>query len=79
MILWCTRFVVVAAVCGPLYTDQVTYSFFSNNSLVADSETIGMSTLTQMSMQREQMQIASDNMNETVNLTAQARQILKKM
>lgn len=38
-----------------------------------------MSTLTQMSMQREQMQIASDNMNETVNLTAHARSILKKM
>lgn len=48
-------------------------------SLVSESESIGMSTLTQMSMQREQMQIASDNMNATVNLTAQARQILKKM
>jgi len=38
-----------------------------------------MSTLTQMGVQREQMQIASDNLNDTVNATAQARMILKKM
>jgi hypothetical protein len=38
-----------------------------------------MSTLTQMGTQREQMQFASDNMNDTVNATAQARRILKQM
>jgi hypothetical protein len=38
-----------------------------------------MSTLTQMTRQREQMQFASDNLNGTVNAMAQARQILKKM
>jgi hypothetical protein len=51
----------------------------STLSLVSDSEMMGMSTLTQMGTQREQMQIASDNMNDTVNATAQARLILKKM
>ena len=48
-------------------------------SLVADSEQIGMSTLTQMSMQREQMQFASDDLNSTINASARARQILKHM
>ena len=51
----------------------------TSTSLVADSEQIGMSTLTQMTRQREQMQFASDNLNGTVNAMAQARQILKKM
>eukprot|EP00547_Thalassionema_nitzschioides_P007884 CAMPEP_0194210936 /NCGR_PEP_ID=MMETSP0156-20130528/9196_1 /TAXON_ID=33649 /ORGANISM="Thalassionema nitzschioides, Strain L26-B" /LENGTH=207 /DNA_ID=CAMNT_0038938353 /DNA_START=111 /DNA_END=731 /DNA_ORIENTATION=- len=50
-----------------------------SQAVLAETEQIGMSTLTQMSSQREQMQSASDNMNETLNATAQARLILKKM
>lgn len=50
-----------------------------SHAILADTEQIGMSTLTQMSTQREQMQMASDNMNATLNTTAQARLLLKKM
>eukprot|EP00548_Thalassiothrix_antarctica_P014462 CAMPEP_0194166582 /NCGR_PEP_ID=MMETSP0154-20130528/2144_1 /TAXON_ID=1049557 /ORGANISM="Thalassiothrix antarctica, Strain L6-D1" /LENGTH=212 /DNA_ID=CAMNT_0038877287 /DNA_START=178 /DNA_END=816 /DNA_ORIENTATION=+ len=50
-----------------------------SRAILAETEQIGMSTLTQMSTQREQMQIASDDMNTTLNTTAQARLILKKM
>ena len=38
-----------------------------------------MSTLTQMGTQREQMQIASDNMEATYGMTMEARLIMRKM
>jgi len=50
-----------------------------SQAILAETEQIGMSSLTQMSTQREQMQIASDNMNGTLNATVQARLILKTM
>jgi len=46
---------------------------------MAETEQIGMSTLTQMGQQREQMQIASDNMEATYNMTLEARMIMRKM
>ena len=38
-----------------------------------------MGTLSQMGTQREQLQIASDNMQETLNLTDQARAVMQQM
>mmetsp|Transcript_13536 Transcript_13536/g.20601 ORF Transcript_13536/g.20601 Transcript_13536/m.20601 type:complete len:183 (+) Transcript_13536:174-722(+) len=69
------------------YQNLTTQSLIQNSedllresqAVLADTEQIGMSTLTQMSTQREQMQSASDNMNETLNATAQARLLLRKM
>jgi hypothetical protein len=61
-------------------TDNLLLLLFQlTNRLVSDSEQIGMSTLMQMNTQREQMQIASDSMNNTINATAQARALLRKM
>jgi len=50
-----------------------------SQALCSETEQIGMSTLTQMGQQREQMQIASDNMDATLSMTMQARALLRQM
>eukprot|EP00541_Cyclophora_tenuis_P015407 CAMPEP_0116565716 /NCGR_PEP_ID=MMETSP0397-20121206/14049_1 /TAXON_ID=216820 /ORGANISM="Cyclophora tenuis, Strain ECT3854" /LENGTH=158 /DNA_ID=CAMNT_0004092513 /DNA_START=835 /DNA_END=1311 /DNA_ORIENTATION=+ len=50
-----------------------------SQAIMAETEQIGMSTLTQMGQQREQMQIASDNMEATYNMTLEARMIMRKI
>eukprot|EP00540_Astrosyne_radiata_P008257 CAMPEP_0116849678 /NCGR_PEP_ID=MMETSP0418-20121206/15711_1 /TAXON_ID=1158023 /ORGANISM="Astrosyne radiata, Strain 13vi08-1A" /LENGTH=235 /DNA_ID=CAMNT_0004481437 /DNA_START=19 /DNA_END=727 /DNA_ORIENTATION=+ len=56
---------------------RVLFSF--ERSLCSETEQIGMSTLTQMGQQREQMQIASDNMDATLSMTMQARALLRQI
>ena len=49
------------------------------NSLVSETEYIGMNTLVQMGQQREQLQIASDHLDGTTNAMYQARILLTQM
>lgn len=50
-----------------------------SQALCADSEDTGTRTIQQMSIQREQLQITSDHINETISITKRARAVINEM
>ena len=62
-----------------IFTFTLIYIRTYIHRLVSDTEYIGMSTLTQMGQQREQLQIASDHLDGTTDAMHQARLILTSM